>query len=286
MERIDAHCHFWRPARGDYGWLEEGGPALDPLRRDFLPADLASLNGNRRVVVVQAAPSEAETLFLLELAKDAPQIAGVVGWVDLTDPLAEDRLARMAADKRLKGIRPMLQDIADPDWILTAPEACVIAAMVRLGLRFDALVKEPQLAAITRFAAACPDLPLVIDHAAKPAVAEGLSAHWKHHMKALAADTRIVCKLSGLLTEIRPSCPQDVQAATALLQPVMDHLLEWFGPERLMWGSDWPVLTLAGSHGFWEEVTERLTGGLSADDRAALLGGTAIRFYGLEEAGA
>ncbi|MFN4166709.1 MAG: amidohydrolase family protein [Pannonibacter phragmitetus] len=283
MERIDAHCHFWRPARGDYGWLEEGGPALDPLRRDFLPADLASLNGNRRVVVVQAAPSEAETLFLLELARAAPQIAGVVGWVDLTDPLAEVRLEHMAADKRLKGIRPMLQDIADPDWILTAPEDCVIAAMVRLGLRFDALVKEPQLAAITRFAAAHPDLPLVIDHAAKPSVAEGLSAHWKHHMKALAADTRIVCKLSGLLTEISPSCPQDVEAAVALLQPVMDHLLHWFGPQRLMWGSDWPVLTLAGTHGFWEEVTERLTGGLSSDERAALLGGTAIRFYGLGE---
>ena len=283
MERIDAHCHFWRPSRGDYGWLDEGGPVLAPLRRDFLPADLAVLNGNRRVVVVQAAPSEAETLFLLDLAKDAPQIAGVVGWVDLTDPLAEDRLERMAADKRLKGIRPMLQDIADPDWILTEPETSVIEAMVRLGLRFDALVKEPQLAAITRFAAAHPDLPLVIDHAAKPAVAEGLSSHWKHHMKGLAADTRIVCKLSGLLTEIRPSCPQDAEAAVALLQPVMDHLLHWFGPQRLMWGSDWPVLTLAGTHSFWEEVTERLISGLSGDERAALLGGTAIRFYGLGE---
>ncbi|WP_198647019.1 amidohydrolase family protein [Pannonibacter carbonis] len=284
MDRLDAHCHFWQPARGDYGWLDTGGPELDPLRREFLPPDLASLNGARRVIAVQAAPSEAETHFLLGLAQTAQQVVGVVGWVDLTQAEATGRLAALARNPRFKGVRPMLQDIADADWIDTAPAPEAIAALVRLGLRFDALVKTRHLPALLRFCARYPELPVVIDHAAKPDLLNGISQTWHRDMALLAADGKLHCKLSGLVTEMCPSRLLSVGLAVETLKPVLGRLLDWFGPRRLMWGSDWPVITLAVSHRFWEEVTERLLADLSAADRAEILGGTAVRFYGLEEA--
>lgn len=282
MERIDAHCHFWQPARGDYGWLDTGGPELDPLRREFLPAELAALNSGRRVVVVQAAPSEAETHFLLGLAQTAPQIAGVVGWVDLTEPQAADRLAALARNPRFKGVRPMLQDIPDLVWINTAPAPEAIQALQTLGLRFDALVKTQHLPAVRRFAARYPELPLVIDHAAKPDLVNATTPDWSENMAELARDARIHCKLSGLLTEMCPSQLSSPVLAVETLRPVVDPLLSWFGPSRLMWGSDWPVVTLAASHAFWEEVTDRLLEALTGEERADVLGGTAARFYGLE----
>ena len=162
MQRIDAHCHFWDPARGDYGWLDSGPPALDPLRRVFTPADLAQLNRSRRVVAVQAADSVAETRYLLDLASCHPQIAGVVGWVNLTRPDSADTLAELARDPRLKGIRPMLQDLAEDDWILTRPDPAVLRTVQTLGLRFDALVLTRHLPHLTRFTAAWPDLPMII----------------------------------------------------------------------------------------------------------------------------
>ncbi|WP_439528383.1 amidohydrolase family protein [Pannonibacter sp.] len=281
MDRLDAHCHFWQPARGDYGWLDTGGPELDPLRREFLPSELASLNGGRRVIAVQAAPSEAETHFLLGLAQTVRQIAGVVGWVDLTQAEAGERLAALARNPRFKGVRPMLQDIADADWIETAPAPEAVAALVRHGLRFDALVKTQHLPALQRFCARYPELAVVIDHAAKPDLLTGIAETWHRDMALLAADGNVHCKLSGLVTEMCPSRLLSVGLAVETLKPVLGRLLEWFGPQRLMWGSDWPVVTLAVSHRFWEEVTERLLADLSADDRAAILGGTAARFYGL-----
>ena len=143
MQIIDAHCHFWRLARGDYGWLAgEGGP-LAPIRRDFLPGDYPA--EAPRLIAVQAAPTVAETEFLLALAAEEPRIAGVVGWVDLTDPGAVETLQRLAADQKFKGIRPMLQDIADTDWLLTAPLPAVPVAVTSLGLRFDALVTQRHL---------------------------------------------------------------------------------------------------------------------------------------------
>ncbi|WP_179956017.1 amidohydrolase family protein [Pannonibacter tanglangensis] len=282
MERIDAHCHFWQPARGDYGWLDSGGPQLDPLRREFLPPDLAVLNGMRRVIVVQAAPSEAETHFLLGLAQTAPQIAGVVGWVDLGEPEAAGRLAALARNPRFRGVRPMLQDLADPDWIDTAPAPDAIRALQSLGLGLDALVRTQHLPALSRFVARYPDLPVVIDHAAKPDLSEGLGNAWLDRMRGLARDSRSHCKLSGLLTELDPTRLASPARAIEALRPVLDRLLDWFGPARLMWGSDWPVVTLAAGHDVWEAVTEALLADLSPRDRAAILGGTALRFYGLE----
>lgn len=290
MDGFDAHCHFWAPARGDYGWLDEGGPELGPLRRDFQPAELAALNGDAAVIAVQAAPSEAETRYLLGLAAAHPRIVGVVGWIDLSDPAAAGRLEVLAADPRLKGVRPMLQDLPDDGWIATAPHPAALAALVRLGLRFDALVMPRHLAALDRFVTANPGLPVVIDHAAKPHLARGGTGGgtggedggWADGMARLARHPHIHCKLSGLLTEMSPAQRATPETALAVLRPVMDRLLDWFGPARLIWGSDWPVLTLAASHARWVEITAALLDGLSLEERRAILGGNGARFYGVE----
>lgn len=273
MQIIDAHCHFWRLDRGDYGWLAGVGGPLAPLRRDYLPTDYP---GEARLIVVQAAPTLAETLFLLELAAQDPRIAGVVGWVDLTAAGAVAELGLLAAHPAFKGVRPMLQDIAATDWLITAPRPDAVAALTRLGLRFDALVTPRHLAMLDRFAAANPDLPLVIDHAAKPLA--GDLAQWSRDMTALARHRHVHCKLSGLLTELPPAVLTDPLPA---LRAVFDPLLDAFGPDRLIWGSDWPVLTLATSHADWLALTEVLLAGLTPAERAAIMGGNAARFYGV-----
>ena len=288
MPRIDAHQHFWQPARGDYGWLRADDAAVAPLVRDFLPADLAPLlraHDVARTVLVQAAPSVAETEFMLALAAANEIVGGVVGWVDLADAQAASELARLAADSRLKGVRPMLQDLPAADWILEAPRPDALRALQRLGLRFDALVKPRQLAPLARFVRAWPELPVVIDHAAKPPLAarwndEPMRA-WRRDMAALAAAPQVHCKISGLLTELAPADRVTPEAAIARLRPVVDALLAWFGPGRLMWGSDWPVLTLAGRYADWVAVSDALLGPLSDAERAQVLHDGARRFYGL-----
>ncbi len=275
--QIDAHCHFWNPARGDYGWLQDGPASLDPLRRVFAPADLAALNGGLPVVAVQAADSLAETIYLLDLAARSPQIKAVVGWVDLSHARAASQISTLAPNPKLKGLRPMLQDIAASDWISTDARPDAIAEMVVHGLRFDALVQTRHLAPLTQFAARWPDLPIVIDHCAKPAMGGDLADDWRAGMTALAAQPHVMCKLSGLLTELPAGHPNPLDA----LRPVVDFVLNAFGPDRVMWGSDWPVLTLAASYDAWASVTDTLLAGLSIDARAAIMGQTAARFYGL-----
>jgi len=287
--RIDSHQHYWRPARGDYGWLRADVPALAPLLRDFAPADLAPLRARHGVVqtvLVQAADSVAETDFLLEIAAAETSVGGVVGWVDLSRVEAIETLERWAATQpKLKGVRPMLQDLADPDWIVHAPHPDVLRALVRLGLRFDALVKPPQLPGLLRFLDDWPELPVVIDHAAKPHLASGWDTPWAPTwhtaLREIARRPRVHCKLSGLLTEMAPAVAADRALAEAALRPVWQTLLDGFGPQRLMWGSDWPVLTLAASYDDWVAVSDALHAGLSGDERAGLLHANARRFYAL-----
>ncbi|WP_213952741.1 MULTISPECIES: amidohydrolase [unclassified Variovorax] len=284
IRRIDAHQHFWRPARGDYGWLRADDAKLAPLYRDFLPADLqATLQVHHvtQTVLVQAAPSEAETDFMLALAESTGFIGGVVGWVDLGRAESASTLARWAEwHPHLKGVRPMLQDLADPDWIAHAPHADTVRTMQRLGLRFDALVKPQHLGALLRFVESWPELPVVIDHAAKPPLVEGWDAdwvgQWRRRMTELAAYPLVSCKFSGLLTE----APEG--AGTTELRPVWDHLIHCFGPERLMWGSDWPVLNLASDYANWINVADSLIDELSPDEQARVWHGTAACFYGME----
>ncbi len=285
IQRIDSHQHFWRPARGDYAWLRADVPAVAPLVRDFLPEHLAPLlqaHGVERTVLVQAADSEAETDFMLELAMAHEAIGGVVGWVDLSRIGAAASLARMAGHPKFKGVRPMLQDLPDDEWIARMPHPDVVEVLVRLGLRFDALVKRRHLAPLLRFVTKAPQLPVVIDHGAKPPVGAHDSkafAQWRTDIAALAALPQVCCKFSGLWGEAPPSTHRDVDAAVSAVRPVWEHLLACFGPDRLMWGSDWPVLTLVGDYADWITVSEACIGQLSADEQAQVWRGTAQRFY-------
>ena len=288
--RIDSHCHFWQLGRGDYGWLQPDNAALAPIYRDWGPQDLDPLAqeaGIERRILVQAAPTVAETRFLLDVAAADPSAGGVVGWVDLAAQDAAQTIAQLATFPLFKGVRPMLQDLDEADWIATRPRPDAIEALLEHGLSFDALVLPRNLASLRQFTARYPDLPVVIDHAAKPAIAapadDPRHALWRDGMAELAQDPRICCKLSGLLTEMAPEQRSTVEMAVQTLEPVLDRLLDWFGPERLLWGSDWPVLTLAAPFAFWTEVTDHLLADLSQTERAAILGGNAARFYRLPE---
>lgn len=271
--RIDAHQHYWRIARGDYGWLT---PALGPIHRDFTPADLApalAAGAIDRTILVQAAPTLAETRFLLEVARDTPSVAGVVGWADLAAPDAAGVVADLAHDPLLVGLRPMLHDLADPDWVLRPDLAPAFDAMVAGGLTFDALARPIHLSRLIELARRRPDLRIVVDHAAKPEIAQGRLDPWRADIAALARAPNVTVKLSGLVTEAAPDWTDRD------LAPVVDHLLGCFGTDRLMFGSDWPVCLLAAPYARWLASAEALTAGVDAAGRAAIFGGTAARIY-------
>ena len=275
MINVDAHQHFWRLDRGGYGWLTaEDHPKI---HRDFLPDDL-SLNLRRcridRTVLVQAAPTEAETLFLLELAEATPFVAGVVGWTDFEALDAPDRIARLAWNKQLLGLRPMLQDLPDDEWILRPSVKPAIEAMQAAGLRFDALVKPRHLPVLARFLDRYSELPVVIDHAAKPDIAGGVMEPWATQMRSIARDTAALVKVSGLATEAGPDWN------TETLRPYVEVLLEAFGPARLMWGSDWPVLNEAGDYVRWVATANELMAVVPAAERGPIFGQNAAAFYG------
>ncbi|WP_256856569.1 amidohydrolase [Variovorax sp. KK3] len=277
--RIDAHQHYWSTAHQDYGWLQDT-PALRPIYRDYGPADLAPLLAEAGIdgtVLVQAAPSEAETWRLLVLAAQPDSgVRAVVGWADFEPADAPARIRRLAQEPLLKGLRPMLQDIADPEWILRPAVQPAVDAMTEAGLRLDLLIKPHQLDAAFRFARAHPRLPMVIDHAAKPDIANAQFEPWASQMARFAAETHVLCKLSGLANEAGPGWD------AARLRPWVDHLVMHFGPTRLMWGSDWPVLELAGDYRQWIAVADTLLDALPIDAQAAIRGTNAAAFYGIK----
>lgn len=272
---IDAHHHFWTLARGDYDWLTADLPVL---YRDFGPGDLTPLldaGGIRRSVLVQAAPTVAETRHLIGIANTWDRVAAVVGWVDLADPAVETVLDELAGHAVLRGIRPMIQDIADDDWMLGPAVERGLCALVERGLRFDALVLPRHLSRLRVLLERHPDLPVVIDHGAKPEIAHRRLESWAQDIARIASETNACCKLSGLVTEAGTGWRIDD------LRPVVDHLLASFGSDRLMWGSDWPVVELAGGFARWRETSLALLASLDAEAQAAILGGTAARFYGI-----
>jgi L-fuconolactonase len=275
MRRIDAHQHVWRLSRGDYDWLT---PELAPIYRDFLPGDLMPLlrrQGIAGTVLVQAAPTDAETDFLLALCDTHDVIDGVVGWTDFAAPNAPDRIAGLAAHPKLKGLRPMIQDIADLDWMLRPELTPAYTALLDHDLVFDALVLPRHLDNLQNLIARFPDLRVVIDHCAKPEIAAGEFRSWADEMAAIAASGAVYCKLSGLVTEAGPNWTVDT------LRPYVDHVLTIFGPDRVIWGSDWPVCTLAATYSAWSDATEVLLAGCSVEERAAILGRNAIAVYRL-----
>ena len=275
---IDAHQHFWRLSRGDYPWPNK---EVAPIFRDFGPEDLAPLltrAGVARTILVQATDTVAETEWLLEVARDFPAVAGVVGWVDLAAPDAIATIDRLRRDPLLKGLRPMLQNIDETDWILRPDVEPALAHMVRVGLRFDALIQPRHLPAILTLATRHPDLPIVIDHVAKPRMGRRIApdADWIAGMRALAARPNVCCKLSGMITEIGPDWQLEDLAPFAAI------VLDAFGASRCMFGSDWPVVNLTGDYQCWMEAAQRLAWGLTASEKDSLFTRSARCFYGLE----
>ncbi|MFI4974035.1 MAG: amidohydrolase family protein [Caulobacterales bacterium] len=274
---IDAHQHFWRVDRGEYGWLTAQDHPL--ICRDFGPEDLAPLMheaGVERTVLVQAAPSLAETDFLLEIARRAPFVAGVVGWADFAAANAPRVIERLAGSPKLLGLRPMLQDLDDDAWILRPDVQPALDAMAAAGLAFDALVKPRHLPHLSVLLGRRPDLRVVIDHGAKPDIAHRDLDEWASQMRVIGRETGALCKLSGLVTEAAPGWTAED------LKPFVEVLLEAFGPTRLMWGSDWPVVNEAGGYGAWLGAADALTAQLSQGERTQVFGEVATAFYGLQ----
>lgn len=270
--RIDAHQHFWALERGDYGWLTRD---LAPIHRDFGPRDLqrhlteASID---RTILVQAAPTAAETAYLLSMARDVPFVAGVVGWVDFDSPDVAEQIARVASDPLLVGLRPMIQDIPDPEWMTSSRVDSAVRAVARHGLVFDALVKPMHLQPLLVLAERRPEVSIVIDHLAKPNIPAGDFEVWSHAMERLSRLPNTAVKLSGLLTEAGAAGPQSVR-------PYIRRAMEMFGPARVLFGSDWPVLNLAGTYSTWLAMVEDELAAWPAAARAGVMGENAARIY-------
>ena len=274
--KIDAHQHFWRfdPVRDS--WITD---RMSVLRRDFMPSDLApelAANGIDATVAVQVEQSESETQFLLDLAASHPFIAGVVGWIDLLGPNLERRLEHYRQFQKLRGFRHIVQGEAD-DFLLREDFRRRVATLANFGFTYDVLVYARQLPAAVDFVRRLPNQHLVIDHIAKPDHAVPI-AQWERHMRAIAAEPNVMCKLSGLITEAdwrnwRP----------AQFQPYLEIVWDAFGAQRLMFGSDWPVCLLAGTYAQVKQLVEEFLSGRPATEREAVFEGAAAAFYGLKE---
>lgn len=274
--RIDAHQHFWRLERGDYGWLT---PDVGPIYRDFLPDDLIPLLALADIegtILVQAAPTIAETDYLLCLAGQFDFIKGVVGWVDFENADAPKDIVRLAENPALVGLRPMIQDIPDPEWMLRADLAPAFEAMITADLTFDALTLPKHLKALHQLLHRYPEMRTVIDHGSKPQIANASPENWFEDMADLAETTHAFCKLSGLVTEAGDNW------STETLRPYVEHLISTFGAGRLIWGSDWPVCTLAATYQRWISSTETLLSGEEGSDIDAIFGKNAITAYHLD----
>jgi L-fuconolactonase len=277
---VDAHQHLWDPAVRDYPWMAGERAALRRRRGWEDLAELARAAGVDATVAVQAAMSEDETRELLAAA-DEPRspVVAVVGWVDLTAPDLAERVATLRAARggdRLAGIRHPAEDEPDPGWLAREDVLAGLRKLPDLALRYDLLVEPAHLAAALTVVESVPDLALVVDHGAKPPIAVGGWEPWSSRLAELAAHERVHCKLSGLVTEAPWDSWRD-----AGIQRYAERLLELFGPERLMFGSDWPVSTLAASYAEVLDLTRETLALVSESERAAVLGGTATRFYGL-----
>jgi L-fuconolactonase len=280
---IDAHHHLWDRARG-YQWLDD--PALRPLRRSFgiddLRAEVGPAGVDKTVLVEAGRCTPEEVLEFLAIADAAPDIAGVVGWVDLTDPALAETVAayRKRPDGRwLVGVRAQVQRESALDYLRRADVRRGLEAVARGGLAYDLVVRVDQLPACVEAARAVPDLTLVLDHAGKPRIRAGWAGleEWRELVAPLAACPNVVCKLSGLVTEA------DHETWTpADLRPFVETALELFGAERALFGSDWPVCLLAASYGQVKEALEAALPPLTDTERAQVFGGNAVRVYGLE----
>lgn len=277
---IDAHQHFIFPSRVHYPWLE--GHTMRPLQRDFGPEELRSLlgqNGVDKTVLVQTRGSLEETEEFLQIAAETDYVAGVVGWVDLTDPDVGDVLDELLGSKNgryLVGIRHQVHDEPDPNWLLQDSVQGAIAAIGERGLAYDFLSRTRELPACVKTARDHPGVRFLLDHLAKPNIAAGQWEDWLGALSPLAPLPNVWVKLSGLVTEA------DWQGWTAeRLRPYVQKALELFGPERCLFGSDWPVCLLAGSYGAVKQGLEHALGELTQEDRGRIFGTNAAEVYRL-----
>lgn len=280
--KIDSHQHFWTYSAEDYPWI---GAGMERLARDYLPADLEAVarpEGIAGSVAVQARQSLAESHWLLDLATRHPFIRGVVGWVDLRSDRVGDELAPLAAEEKFVGVRHVVQDEPDPRFLLGAAFVRGIQQLHQFGLTYDLLLYPSQLAAAVELVGQLPEQPFVLDHLAKPGLKPPINAgdrdQWRRDIEALARQRNVCCKLSGLVTEAawRQWQPADFRS-------VLDVALHAFGPERLMFGSDWPVCLLSGDYAEVAGIMREFIAPLSPAEQDQIWGGTAIRFYGLKK---
>jgi L-fuconolactonase len=278
MRKIDAHMHWWTLAmeRTYSLWMS---PSLTALYRDYGYADaepLMKANGVDGVVLVAAASQIEELGYLIGLAQGHPAVRGVVGWIDMLEERAAGKLAQWARAPVLKGIRPYLQDIEDDAWILKRELDPVVRAMLDLGLRFDALINPKHILNTIRFVERYPTLPVIVDHMAKPAIRDGGFKSWRQDMEQFRSLSHVHCKVSGLLTEDGADWTID------RIRPYVEAVVDIFGPDRLLFGSDWPVVNLVADYGRWVGALEQaLTPVMSPTDQEKFWAGNATRFYGL-----
>lgn len=283
--RIDAHQHFWNPLRGDYGWMPKDNPILN---RAYAPSDLTpalDAHGIDGTVLVQAAPTVEETEYMLGLADAAPRIKGVVGWISFEDPTQQAHLTRLAAHPKFLGVRPMIQDIPDVDWMLREDVQWAYRAIIDLDLTFDALGFPEHIPNFLTLARRYPQMRTVYDHCLKPQIrdqqaGEDVFDDWASGISQLADETNGYCKLSGLITEASAGWSIDD------VRPFAQHVIDAFGADRVMWGSDWPVCRLEAEYDDWFTLAQTLTATQSEADANQIFGLSAARFYRLGGAAA
>ncbi len=275
--RIDAHQHFWRYDPREYSWIDD---SMAALRRDFLPADLKpelELNGFQGCVAAQARQALEETKWLLELAEHAPFILGVVGWVDLRSQHLRFALESLAGKSKLVGVRHIVQSEPDERFLLQPDFLRGIAMLEEFDLAYDILIYTKHLPVAAEFVARFPRQRFVLDHLAKPPIKSGAIDDWSRGIRALAAHPNVYAKVSGLVTEADWQAwkPED-------MRPYLDVVFQCFGPKRLMIGSDWPVCMVAGSYSRVMDVVKDYLGKYAAEEREAVLGGNAAKFWKLK----
>lgn len=275
---IDAHQHYWKIDRDDYGWIT---PDIPVLFRDYLPADLEPhlhKHGISHTIVVQAAPTVEETEYILGLSEQSDSIAGVIGWLDLASPSFREQYQQLRGHRKFTGLRVMIQEMEDPGLLLTRPYIEALSFLADEDLPVDLLVLADQLPQLIELLDRVPGLRGVIDHLAKPPIAAGQLEPWRSRMAEIAKHPNICCKLSGMVTEAGPE-GWTQEDFTAYIHAV----LELFGPERVMFGSDWPVCLMAATY---DEVLQILRTALqerlSPEEMEPVFGANAVRFYKLD----
>ena len=277
MLKIDAHHHLWKFDADEYGWIDEG---MEVLRRDFLPADLhkeMAASGIDGALAVQARQTVEETHWLLQWAGQNDFMKGVVGWVPLAEPNVGAVIEQFSANLKLRGVRHVLQDEPDENYILREDFNRGIRELARYNLTYDILIFERHLPQTIRFVDQHPKQKFVLDHLAKPRVKERAISAWREHMLELAKRENVYCKISGLATEADHKNWTEEQ-----LQPYIDTVLSAFGAKRVMFGSDWPVCLLALRYEKWVDIVAKTASRLSVTEQQRLWAGTAVEAYGLE----